>query len=209
MKNKYVEFVSDDHLLMCIGNLHEAYLKAKNNINKKQFYKNKIDTVKLMFDAKFNGVGEESLIEAEIARQIDKSVNNSIGTFHEEVLGGIKGFERKNSSGFDIKANDNSIFAIYQFVEIDRKFEKGLFEQITSQAVFYKGSTWYLVDFFSNRTYCEPWILATEESTIKHKRVFKISVDKLYAVLTRNEDAIFQLNKVLPNAIEDFKKMIL
>ena len=40
MKNKYVDFITDKHLLDCIANLHKAYLKAKNNISKKTFYKN-------------------------------------------------------------------------------------------------------------------------------------------------------------------------
>jgi Eco47II restriction endonuclease len=48
---------------------------------------------KLTFDSKFNDIDEESLIQAEILRQIDKSINNSIGTFHEQILGGINGFE--------------------------------------------------------------------------------------------------------------------
>ena len=104
MKNKYINFISDEHLLSCIANLHKAYLKAKNNITKKNFYSNKVDTIKLTFDAKFNNIDEESLIQAEILRQIDKSINNSIGTFHEQILGGIKGFEVGNLSGFDIKA---------------------------------------------------------------------------------------------------------
>ena len=34
MKNKYVDFISDEHLLTCITNLHKSYLKAKNNITK-------------------------------------------------------------------------------------------------------------------------------------------------------------------------------
>jgi hypothetical protein len=78
MKNKYVNFTSDEHLLDCIGNLHKAYLKAKKNITKKNFYSNKVDTIKLTFDAKFNDIDEESLIQSEILRQIDKSINNSI-----------------------------------------------------------------------------------------------------------------------------------
>ena len=45
-------------------------------------------------------------MEAEILRQVDKSINNSIGTFHEQVLGGILGYQRGNHSGFDIKAED-------------------------------------------------------------------------------------------------------
>ncbi len=86
MKNKYVNFISDKHLLTCIANLYKAYLKAKNNITKNNFYSNKVDTIKLTFDAKFNVIEEEGLIKAEILRQIDKSINNSIGTFHEQVF---------------------------------------------------------------------------------------------------------------------------
>ena len=37
MKNKYVDFISDEHLLTCIANLYKSYLKAKNNITKKEF----------------------------------------------------------------------------------------------------------------------------------------------------------------------------
>ena len=111
MKNKYTNFISDEHLLDCIANLHKAYLKAKNNITKRNFYSNKVDTIKLTFDAKFNSIDEENLIQAEILRQIDKSINNSIGTFHEQILGGINGFEVGNLSGFDIKAKDDTLFA--------------------------------------------------------------------------------------------------
>src|SRR5690606_18588141 len=107
MNNKYVDFISDENFLDCVANLHNAYLKAKNNITKKNFYSNKVDTIKLVFDAKFNEIDEESLIQAEILRQIDKSINNSIGTFHEQILGGINGSEIGNLSGFDIKAKDD------------------------------------------------------------------------------------------------------
>ena len=111
MKSEYVNFISDHHLLQCIGYLHNAYLRAKNNITKKNFHTNKVDTIKLTFDAQLNDIDEESLIQSEILRQIDKSINNSIGTFHEQILGGIKGFQAGNLSGYDIKANDNSLFA--------------------------------------------------------------------------------------------------
>ena len=76
MKNKYLNFISDEHFLTCIANLHTAYIKAKNNISKKSFYSNKVDTIKLTFDSKFNSIDEEKLIEAEILRQIDNSVLN-------------------------------------------------------------------------------------------------------------------------------------
>jgi hypothetical protein len=109
--NKYVSFVSDAHFLACVGKLHNSYLKAKNDIDRTKFYSNKIDTIKLIFDTKFNKLSEQDLIAAEIARQIDKSINNAIGIFHEEILGGITNFERGNLSGYDIKAKNNSLFA--------------------------------------------------------------------------------------------------
>ena len=84
MKSKYLDFIADKYLLECITNLHKSYVKAKNNISKKDLYSNKIDTIKLTFDSKFNGIDEESLIQSEILRQIDKSISNSIGTFHEQ-----------------------------------------------------------------------------------------------------------------------------
>lgn len=50
---------------------------------------------------------EESIIKTEILRQIGKSINNSIGTLHEQAIGGIDGCEMGDLSGFDIKAKDS------------------------------------------------------------------------------------------------------
>lgn len=110
MTTKYVDFISDKHFLECIETLYDSYAKAKGNIDKKKFYTNKIDVFKLTFDAQFNNLSEESVIETEVLRQIDKSINNSIGTFHEQILGGIEGYERGNLSGrsvFDDIAFEN------------------------------------------------------------------------------------------------------
>ena len=131
MKNKYVDFISDEHFIECVANLHKAYLKAKNNITKKNFYANKVDTIKLTFDAKFNEINEESLIQTEILRQIDKSINNSIGTFHEQILGGIKNFEIGKLSGFDIKAKNDSLFA-------DIKNKHNTMNSSSAEALFQK-----------------------------------------------------------------------
>lgn len=203
MTNRYVDFISDEHLLECVGNLYKAYSKAKNNISKKNFYTNKVDTIKLTFDAKFNDIDEKSLIQAEVLRQIDKSINNSIGTFHEQILGGIKGFEVGSLRGFDIKANDNTLFAVLQFQEIPSNIQECIFEKLAKQANFHKNSKCYLVDFYSDNTYAEKWILGIMEDTVSHKRVFKISADKFYALLTKEEDTLSNLHKAIVLVIEN------
>lgn len=140
MPNKYLNFISDEHLMSCIETLHKSYLKAKANVSKKKFYNNKIDTIKLTFDAKFNDLDEETLIKTEINRQIDKSINNSIGTFHEQILGGITGFEMGNLSGFDIKASDNTLFADIKNKHntMNSSSAESLFQKLAKYADTYK-----------------------------------------------------------------------
>ena len=137
--------------LRCIGNLHNSYLKAKANVSKKKFYKNKIDTIKLTFDASFNDLDEETLIKTEINRQIDKSINNSIGTFHEEILGGITGFEMGNLSGFDIKATDDTLFADIKNKHntMNSSSAESLFQKLAKYADTYKKANCYWVQVFS------------------------------------------------------------
>jgi hypothetical protein len=205
MKNKYVDFISDEHFLDCVGNLHTSYLKAKNNITKKNFYSNKVDTIKLTFDAKFNDIDEESLIQAEILRQIDKSINNSIGTFHEQILGGINGFEIGNLSGFDIKAKDDTLFAIFKFTEIPKNIEDSIFEKLTKDARIFKKAKFYLVDFTIDSNYFEKWILGNEEYKVSHKNVIKISGQSFYDLVTKTNDSQKMVYKSLNSIIDEIK----
>ena len=206
MKNKYVDFISDEHFLDCVANLHKAYLKAKNNITKKHFYSNKVDTIKLTFDAKFNDIDEESLIQAEILRQIDKSINNSIGTFHEQILGGIKGFEVGNLSGFDIKAKDDTLFADIKNKHntMNSSSAESLFQKLSKYADTYKKSKCYWVQILSKSSFCELWKGEINGKEYSHSRVYKISGDQFYALLSGKENALFQLYKNLPLAVKDY-----
>lgn len=210
MKNKYLSFITDEHLLSCISDLHNAYLKAKNNITKKSFYSNKVDTIKLTFDAKFNDIDEEKLIQAEILRQIDKSINNSIGTFHEQILGGVKGYESGTLSGYDIKATDNTLFADIKNKHntLNSSAAEALFQKLARYADDYKKAKCYWVQILAKGSFCELWSGDINGKEYSHSRVYKISGDKFYALLSGQEDALFQLYKVLPEAIQDYLKSV-
>lgn len=206
MKNKYLDFISDEHFLVCIENLHNSYLKAKANISKKKFYKNKIDTIKLTFDSHFNNISEEKIIETEILRQIDKSINNSIGTFHEQILGGIVGFEMGNLSGFDIKATDNTLFADIKNKHntMNSSSAESLFQKLAHYANTYKKAKCYWVQILAKSSFNEKWVSEINGKEYSHSRVYKISGDQFYALLTGKSNAFFQLYKALPIAITDF-----
>lgn len=206
MKNKYVDFILDEHLLICIANLHQSYLKAKKNINKKNFYTNKIDSIKLTFDSKFNDIDEGSLIEAEILRQIDKSINNSIGTFHEQILGGIKGFEIGKLSGFDIKASNDTLFADIKNKHntMNSSSAEALFQKLSRYANDYKKAKCFWVQILAKNSFNENWSGEINGKEYSHSRVYKISGDQFYALLSGQNDALFQLYKILPIAIKDY-----
>jgi Eco47II restriction endonuclease len=210
MANKYLNFISDEHLLTGVGNLHKAYLKAKGNVTKKNFYSNKVDTIKLTFDAKFNDIDEESLIQAEILRQIDKSINNSIGTFHEHILGGIAGFEMGNLSGFDIKAKDDTLFADIKNKHntMNSSSAESLFQKLARYADTYKKANCYWVQILAKGSFNERWTGEINGKEYTHSRVFKISGDQFYALLSGQNDALFQLYKVLPLAIKDYLESV-
>ena len=208
MTNKYVNFISDEHLLNCIENLHKSYLKAKNNVSKKSFYTNKVDTIKLTFDAKFNDINEDDLIQSEILRQIDKSINNSIGTFHEQILGGIKGYEIGNLSGFDIKANDDSLFAIFGASDLSKNISDAVFEKLANSARTYVNAKFYYVQLDDVSETNEKWIIGHEEYSVSQKRVFKVFLKEFYALLAKQENALFQLFEILSNVITEYLKSV-
>src|SRR5690625_1001590 len=208
MANKYVNFITDEHLLACIEELHKSYLKAKRNITKSKFYKNKIDTIKLTFDSKFNSIDEDELIETEILRQIDKSINNSIGTFHEQILGGIQGYEIGNLSGFDIKAEDNTLFADIKNKHntMNSSSAEALFQKLARYADDHKKAKCYWVQILAKSSFCEHWRGDINGKEYSHSRVLKISEHRFYALLTGEENAFFNLYKTLPTAIDDYLK---
>jgi len=210
VENKYVNFISDEHLLNCIATLYKSYVKAKSNVSKKNFYSNKVDTIKLIFDAKFNEINEESLIQTEILRQIDKSINNSIGTFHEQILGGIKGYEIGNLSGFDIRATDDSLFADIKNKHntMNSSSSEALFQKLAGYADTYKKAKCYWVQILAKNSFLELWSGEINGKEYSHSRVYKISGDRFYSLLSGQEDALFQLYTALPIAINDFLNLI-
>ncbi|MDN3491980.1 Eco47II family restriction endonuclease [Winogradskyella bathintestinalis] len=208
MANKYLSYISDEHLLSCIENLHKSYLKAKANVSKKKFYSNKIDTIKLTFDASFNELDEVTLIKTEINRQIDKSINNSIGTFHEQILGGIKGYKVGNFSGFDIKATDNTLFADIKNKHntMNSSSAESLFQKLANYADTYKKAECYWVQILAKNSFNEKWFGEINGKEYSHSRVNKISGDQFYKLLSGRDNALFELYNILPKAISDYLK---
>jgi len=60
------------------------------------------------------------------------------------------------------------------------------------------------VQILAKNSFCDSWVGDINGKEYSHSRVFKISGDQFYALLTGQDDAFFALYKVLPIAISDF-----
>ncbi len=123
-------------------------------------------------------------------------------------MGGIKGYEAGSLSGYDIKATNNTLFADIKNKHntMNSSAAEALFQKLARYANDYKKASCYWVQVLAKGSFCELWSGEINGKEYSHSRVFKISGDQFYALLTGEEDALFQLYKILPTAINDYLK---
>mgnify|MGYP006130062271 CR=1 FL=1 len=123
-------------------------------------------------------------------------------------MGGINGYEIGNLSGFDIKANDNTLFADIKNKHntMNSSSAESLFQKLSKYADNYKESKCYWVQILAKNSFNEKWFGEINGKEYSHSRVYKISGDQFYKLLSGNENALFELYKILPEAILDYLK---
>lgn len=204
----YLEFISDEYLFDTIDTLFKKYEKAKREFTMSQFFdKNMIDPIKLLFDMKFLGQSEEEKIIAEINRKIDKTLNNAIGEFHEQLLGGIKGVRNYPVGyGYDIKTDNNGIYAD---VKNKHNTVKGAnLKDLYRELVGYINNSpnpeasacW--VQMIAPNSICINWNIPAHN--LYNDKIYKVSGDQFYSILTGRPNAFAELCEILPKAIDDF-----
>ncbi len=199
----YLDFMSDKYLLGCVDRLYRQFQGAYCEVTVDGFTSNKIDVISMRVVSQFAGRDEKTLIEAETVRQAEKTFGNAVGTFHEELMGGLPGIKNYPvGHGYDLKADDNSIFA-----EVKNKYNtmnsgasKSVFERLVGFAGSYPAATCYLVQIIAQRSRDDIWVVGGKQ----HARVRVISADRFYASVTGQRDAFAQLYRVLPTVIHDY-----
>lgn len=121
--NKYVDFVSDDDFLECVRKVVESYQTLDENVTPTSILtesKNTIDEFKTIFDVCVNQINFDEWLKFELTRQQDKTINNKIGEFHQELLGKVDGWVDLgigDETEIDLKKEDNTVF-----VELKNKY---------------------------------------------------------------------------------------
>jgi hypothetical protein len=108
--------------------------------------------------------------------------------------------------GYDIKAIDNSLFADIKNKHntMNSSAAESLFQKLAKYADTHKMANCYWVQILAKSSFCEKWAGDINGKEYSHSRVYKISGDKFYALLTKQDNALLKLYKVLPQAIKDY-----
>ena len=85
---------------------------------------------------------------------------------------------------------------------------EALFQKLARYANDYKKAKCYWVQILAKGSFNELWSGEINGKEYSHSRVYKISGDQFYALLSKQEDAFFQLYHALPAAIKDYLKTV-
>jgi hypothetical protein len=107
----YVPYLSDDVLQALVKEVVDCILATQQREEDK-FYKNVVDPFSAIFDGVVLQFELEDWIKKEKSRQVQKTVQNKIGEFHQAILGSLPGWENLGTGkGLDIRNNSHKIIA--------------------------------------------------------------------------------------------------
>ncbi len=198
-------FISDEDIFKHVSNTVTRYRNSLNSIDLKKFNKNLIDPIKLTFDAKAYGKNLSEVIESEVFRQIDKTNNNHIGYFHQNIFKYFgNGWEVPNK-GYDIINKSKHIF-------VELKNKHNTMNSSSSQKTYIKmqntilrnsNATCMLVEVIAKKSQNITWNISLDGEPISNDNIRRLSIDKFYELITGDKDAFKKLCETLPQVITD------
>ena len=210
-EQQLLPFISNDKLFSAVETI---FKKIKNTEQSdKDFYKNSVDPFSAIFDASSSGISLEQWLKQEKARQRQKTLQNTIGEFHEEIIGSVAGWERLPVGNLvDVRNLDRKIIG-----EVKNKHnttkgsdKKDLYDNLAFALAKpeYKGFTGYYVEIIpkSGATYNKSFTPSdnkTKDRRPENEKIRIIDGCSFYELVTGEKLALEKLYKVLPVVISD------
>jgi len=180
--------------------------------NEKQFYGNSVDPFSALFDALWQNISLTKWLKQEKSRQNQKTLQNYLGDFHQEIVGSFRNWESLGKGKvFDVKNDNKKIIA-----EIKNKHNttKGnhktvIYDDLQGQLnAGYKGYIAYYVEIIpkNKKIYDKPFIPSdnkTHSQRPKNENIRVMDGKSFYALTTGDKDALKKIYAILPKVIGD------
>lgn len=194
MKNYNLSFISEDNFLKHVQHTVENYYRYIESFDLKRFSKNTVDPFKLTFDMHLQNIPANILIKTEILRQQDKSINNLIGFFHQNIFQYIDGW-KVPEKGFDIISTSRNIY-----VEMKNKHNtmnssssQKTYINMQQQLIKDPTSLCILVEIISKKRQANSWKISLNGRQTQNKNIKKYSIDEFYKLVTGDEMAFYKI----------------
>ncbi|MFP9097583.1 Eco47II family restriction endonuclease [Flavobacterium sp. RHBU_24] len=208
----YLKWISDERLIESVNHLLLKASLAKTNTN---IHKNVIDPFSAIFEIAGFELDYEVWLKGEISRQAQKTLQNHIGDFHQNILGfSEKWVNKKTGSVVDLVSDELKIIA-----EIKNKYNtisggkladlyNSLNSLIMPKASIYKDYTAYYVVIIPKKAkrYNVLFVPSNKEQGEKcppNEKIREMDGSSFYALVTGHENALEELFDILPQVIID------
>lgn len=199
-----LSFISDGEFLEAAKKLVNAIgggrAKAEDDP-----YRNGIDPFSSLVDAAFQNISPHDWLEQEKVRQAQKSLQNAIGAFHQNVLGSMPGWRDAGYAGsFDVESASKRILA-----EVKNKYNtmnsttaKGVCDSLAKHLDNGKsGFTAYLVQIIPKTSTPYDEEFAPHRSAPPREDIRRIDGKSFYALATGDSDALRKVYEAMPEML--------
>lgn len=204
-----LSYISDDDLVRHTSKLVDAAKRAEKAVDINP-YKNVIDPFSALIDAARQNISLEEWLNQEKARQIQKSFQNAIGEFHQQILGSIDGWNNPGIGGsYDVINEEMKIIA-----EVKNKYNTmnsssalNAYDKMASWLDYGKsGYRAFIVEIVPEKPH--PYSIAFTPSERKVRRQTRENLRKIdgrsfYALATGIPNAIDLLYQALPDVLDE------
>ncbi len=210
MSNFILNFITEKDFEEHIEKTIKEYNEILKSVNLKQFNSNIIDPIKLLFDKNIFNKSYEEIIALEIQRQRDKSNNNAIGYFHQNMFKHIKNCEVPEEYWDIIYRSDDGT---NYYVEMKNKHNT--MNSAAAKSTYIKmqnhllnsddkeNSVCALVEVIAKQSQNREWAITIDKvKQTGNPKLRRISIDKFYEIVTGDKQAFAKLCQQLPKTIE-------
>ncbi len=209
-----LSFISEEDFKKHVRATIMKYGEKLESYDLKKFNSNIIDPIKLIFDKYVYRTSWEEIVNHEIFRQRDKSNNNDIGYFHQNIFSYFDGCEvpqtgwdviYRNPDGIMLPDGDR-VHTLY----VEMKNKHNTMNSASSARTYIKmqgqileddDCACLLVEAVAKTSQNITWMTKVDGKTVQHRRIRRVSMDQFYEILTGDRYAFYNMCMTLPEII--------
>lgn len=209
-----LDFITEEEFKNHVRATIMKYGEKLESYDLKRFNSNLIDPIKLIFDKSVYRTSWEEIVNNEIFRQRDKSSNNDIGYFHQNIFSCFKGCEvpragwdviYRNSDGIQMPDGD-----VVHTIYVEMKNKHNTMNAASSAKTYIKmqgqileddDCACFLVEAIAKRSQNIKWATKVDGKSVQHRLIRRVSMDQFYAILTGDDEAFYKMCMALPGVI--------